>query len=200
MGLDMYLYAEKYISSTGAFNENDPKQYNKTLEACGMDTLPKGQFASISVKSQVAYWRKANAIHGWFVRECANGVDECQDIYVSKDKLVELRNACVEALTHRHTATKPKESDYVVKLDSKDIIQSVQDTIITSVMEKQFVDTNTDYKADPLAPTAGFFFGSTDKDEHYYNDLTYTVEVINALLTQMVDNEFRYNIIYNASW
>jgi len=33
------------------------------------------------------YWRKANAIHGWFVNECADGVDNCQEIKVSLEDL-----------------------------------------------------------------------------------------------------------------
>ena len=27
---------------------------------------------------EVAYWRKFNALHNWFVQNCQDGVDECQ--------------------------------------------------------------------------------------------------------------------------
>jgi hypothetical protein len=37
--------------------------------------------------SEIGYWRKANAIHGWFVRECQGGIDECQRTRVTKAKL-----------------------------------------------------------------------------------------------------------------
>ena len=50
--------------------------------------------------------------------------------------------------------------------------------------------------ADPLEPTAGFFFGSTAKDEYYYRDLESTVDIINALLA----NDDRLDYYYQASW
>jgi len=47
--------------------------------------------------SEVAYWRKANAIHGWLV----NNAREIQEdiVYdVSMDNLIELRNICKEVI------------------------------------------------------------------------------------------------------
>jgi len=58
---------------------------------------------------EVGYWRKANAVHGWFVRECANGVDECQEIPVSKIKLMELQALCLSALVKRSQDPAPLE-------------------------------------------------------------------------------------------
>jgi hypothetical protein len=40
---------------------------------------------------EVAYWRKANAIHGWFIRN-AEAVDNCTPIHVSIGDLVVLRD------------------------------------------------------------------------------------------------------------
>ena len=40
---------------------------------------------------KVAYWRKANAIHGWFVDNIQDGVDDQNEYYVSKEKLEELK-------------------------------------------------------------------------------------------------------------
>lgn len=192
----MYLYAEKYISSLDAFKKDDPKKYQAILETAEMDNLPKSDYGNIMVKSQVGYWRKANAIHGWFVRECANSVDECQEMYVSAEKLIELRDECVKALANRHNATKPIEADYVHKLDgenSEDIMKLIVDS-----MKRQSEKSNTKLEdtLDPLAPTTGFFFGSAEKDEYYYKDLEYTVELLNSLLTNKDD----YSFIYRASW
>jgi hypothetical protein len=36
---------------------------------------------------EVAYWRKFNALHSWFVDTCQDGVDECQYSEVPEDKL-----------------------------------------------------------------------------------------------------------------
>ena len=43
---------------------------------------------------EVGYWRKANAIHGWFVRNVQNNVDDCGDYTVTKDQLRNLLMAC----------------------------------------------------------------------------------------------------------
>lgn len=194
MGLDMYLYAEKYISASDTFDKQHPKQYKEILEVAGMDTLPKSDYTSLTVKVQVGYWRKANAIHGWFVRECANNVDECQEVYIPAEKLIELRDECVKALANRHTATKPNEADYVKKIDeTNDIVK-----LITESMKEQSdrVSKQLEKPTDPLEPIAGFFFGSTEKDEYYYNDLIYTVDLINSLLANRSD----YSFSYRASW
>lgn len=90
MGLDMYLYRREYISGH-SFNEApELETFNTLVEAIGIQPSP--QAPHIHVEVCVAYWRKANAIHGWFVNELANGVDECQSIYVPREKLVELRD------------------------------------------------------------------------------------------------------------
>jgi hypothetical protein len=50
------------------------------------------------------YWRKANAIHDWFVREVQAGVDECQESYVSTEKLKTLRDLCREVMNDKEKA------------------------------------------------------------------------------------------------
>lgn len=46
----------------------------------------------------IAYWRKANAIHGWIVRNVADGVDECQRIPMSREVLRDLVLRCKRVL------------------------------------------------------------------------------------------------------
>ena len=103
----MYLEMRKHVSKFdyAAFDrEADEWPPPNTAEYSAIAQYgPEGfdkfsEFGGIQVTFPVGYWRKANAIHGWFIRECANGVDECQPIYVSREKLVELRNACDEVL------------------------------------------------------------------------------------------------------
>lgn len=38
-----------------------------------------------SIAEDVGYWRKANAIHAWFVKNVQGGVDNCQSHEVSKE-------------------------------------------------------------------------------------------------------------------
>lgn len=42
-------------------------------------------------------WRKANAIHWWFVSQIQGGVDEGDEYPVPREKLVELLELCVAA-------------------------------------------------------------------------------------------------------
>jgi hypothetical protein len=55
------------------------------------------------VEYPIGYWRKANAIHGWFVRNLAGDVDNCDPIDVSPDDLASLRDACLAILHLRTT-------------------------------------------------------------------------------------------------
>lgn len=45
---------------------------------------------------EIAYWRKAHAIHGWFVRNVQNGNDDCESYEVKKEKIEELLEICIQ--------------------------------------------------------------------------------------------------------
>jgi hypothetical protein len=52
--------------------------------------------------------------------------------------------------------------------------------------------------APSLLPTEdGFFFGSTEYDEHYFNDLEYTIEMLSPLLESEYDH---CDFYYSSSW
>lgn len=42
------------------------------------------------IVEQVAYWRKFNALHNWIVQNCADGIDELQEIYIGLGNMEEL--------------------------------------------------------------------------------------------------------------
>jgi hypothetical protein len=100
----MYLSARKYVSRydySGSYEGWPPPTADEfaTLTYSAPDGLTKfGESGGIEVSYPIAYWRKANAIHGWFVNKCAGGVDECQPIYVSREKLVVLRDLCRQSV------------------------------------------------------------------------------------------------------
>lgn len=50
--------------------------------------------------TEVAYWRKANAIHRWFVMHVQDGVDDCQAYPVSAAQLGELYATVEDVLAH----------------------------------------------------------------------------------------------------
>lgn len=79
MGLDMYLTAERFIW----FDEDQ-------LKEAVAKVIPRAPGEARSISFDVGYWRKANAIHKWFVDNVQNGEDNCQRYYVSKEQLREL--------------------------------------------------------------------------------------------------------------
>ena len=106
MGLDMYLYADKYVSRKDYSNYNygqdsEPSLnpvFQEIVSSLKAEALIDNDYTGMNVSLPVGYWRKANAIHGWIVDNCAGGVDECQRIYIPKDKAVELVSLCREVL------------------------------------------------------------------------------------------------------
>ena len=100
MGLDMYLYRREYVGGwEWTTIETDGKEkalYDNIIDYLGVDRVEASPHAYVDVC--VAYWRKANGVHGWFVNTLGGGVDECQDILVPREKLIELREACNHVL------------------------------------------------------------------------------------------------------
>jgi hypothetical protein len=97
MGLDMYLMAKRYISPY------DPADAELTKLAkeinFGDDTIEVRE-----ISFEAMYWRKANAIHRWFVDNVQNGVDNCAEYYVSTEQLTELRDLCKKVLENPENA------------------------------------------------------------------------------------------------
>ncbi len=89
MGLDMYLNGEKYLY----------KDEKVTIEPdilCG--------YTVKEVTVELMYWRKANAIHKWFVENIQEGEDNCGNYPVTEEKLHELHTIVCEVLEHRNRA------------------------------------------------------------------------------------------------
>ena len=101
MGLDQYLEARQYVSKYSYTPDREPVVTDRY--AAIAKYAPEGfddysDFAGIQLVFPVGYWRKANAIHGWFVENVQNGVDDCGQYFVSREKLIALRAACNSVL------------------------------------------------------------------------------------------------------
>lgn len=130
MGLDMYLYGVKQ-----EFHKHD---YN---------------IGGYKESTEIGYWRKANAVHAWFVECCQDGVDNCATYYVGHEDLKALQDRCEDVL-----------------------------------LEPE--------RAEELLPTQdGFFFGTTEYDDWYFEDIKETVEICKWALAQ----DFDY-FEYHSSW
>lgn len=102
MGLDMYLYKKMYIGANhyhrgikGSVNITQKNSDGELVE------FPIRFNRLSEVKEQVGYWRKANAIHAWFVEKVQNGKDDCEDYIVSEEKLRELLETVKFTLNER---------------------------------------------------------------------------------------------------
>jgi hypothetical protein len=95
MGLDMYLYARQFVSASSWAGEKESSKIKEVANMMnGNNFLMEDSLQFAEIKLQVAYWRKANAIHKYFVDQCAGGKDECQDTYVEREQLQDLLNRC----------------------------------------------------------------------------------------------------------
>jgi len=153
MGLDMYLTKRHYVKN---WDFMKPEQKHKIVVKLNNKVRTDINPEKISgIIEDVMYWRKSNEIHNWFVINCQDGVDDCRDSYVDREKLQELLNLCNEILSNHS-------------------------------------------KAKELLPTqSGFFFGSTEYDEWYFNDIEETRNVLTKELSS-INNEAEY--YYHSSW
>lgn len=151
MGLDMYLQAKRFISK---HNAGDQEIIKKLKEI----------FPRLSTKANIdqirldaGYWRKANAIHKWFVDNVQEGEDNCATYYVPLSKLKELREICIEILANKD-------------------------------------------KAKDLLPTSeGFFFGTYEYDEWYFDSLQETIEIVDKCI-ELVSIDSNIYFEYGSSW
>ena len=154
MGLDMYLSAKKHMSRY--FDEKDSERIKTVNELFGVEGDEEGDYCAQEVTFRVAYWRKANAIHQWFVNNVQKGTDDCGEYYVTRDQLQQLMELCEQIVA-----------------DKK--------------------------KAEKLLPTqSGFFFGNTEYDEWYMEDIERTIVRFKKILS---DPAFeKSDFYYQASW
>ena len=93
MGLDMYLSKRHYVKN---WDHMSPEELHQITVKKNNKNLPYINTKKISyVTEDVAYWRKANAIHDWFVKNCQEGQDDCREYWVTREQLQELYDACV---------------------------------------------------------------------------------------------------------
>jgi hypothetical protein len=128
------------------------------------------------------YWRKANQIHRWFVDNVQEGNDDCKEYYVDEDTLQELVNKCKEALLVINNAN--------IKFKQIETGWNTNGKTYEEIPTYDCVDEINKI----LPPTAGFFFGGTEIDDWYKQDLENT---INALEPEI---EAGGEFYYQSSW
>jgi hypothetical protein len=152
MGLDSYLYKKNYVRQ-GEWVKPEYRTEVEVKTGGEIDKTIKPERIRYIVE-EVAYWRKANQIHNWFVQNVQKGIDECQTSFVSREQLEELLDVCNKVIEDN----------------------SLAPTLLPS--------------------TSGFFFGGTEYDEWYFQDVTNTIKYLTEILEDENGDEFEYY----ASW
>lgn len=137
--------------------------------------------------NEVAYWRKANQIHKWFVDHVQDGVDDCGYYKVSVEQLRDLLATCRDVINMANT-TQEEMDGGLEKIDGEWKQTKMMGRIIH----------NEDEIAAILPTGAGFFFGSTEYNEWYLRDIEETIEQLEEVLfsTDFTKDE----ILYTSSW
>ena len=98
MGLDMYLTAKRYIDRAERMKLSVvfPKECWELLK------VDPQHLEAITI--EVMYWRKVNAIHAWFVKNCQEGVDDCRSAHVPRERLAQLQHEIEVVLEDKRKA------------------------------------------------------------------------------------------------
>lgn len=97
MGLDMYLTRKISLSTYDHILAAEREMANAVITTMSLDPSDYRN-GTITVSLPEFYWRKANAIHSWFVENVQDGEDNCQEHYVTAEQLRELQNLCRQVL------------------------------------------------------------------------------------------------------
>lgn len=163
MGLDMYLTGKVYLS-----DYDDRKEVKDAIEKVKSIASSVGlpeSWKPKAIEYEAMYWRKANAIHNWFVENVQKGEDDCGKYGVSSTAIQNLLN---DINTILDEDSKKKQEELIIEL---------------------------------LPPTCGFFFGSTEIDEYYFDNLKYTKENLERLLELYgTDAKCTWWLEYRSSW
>jgi len=108
MGLDMYLRSlpriegmelDEILMANARMSQHEHENseiYQKIKPH--IKTFEEFDMSWRSMFTDVAYWRKANWIHHWFVETIQGGEDDMSHYEVTSNQLFELHNKCLEVL------------------------------------------------------------------------------------------------------
>lgn len=142
-----------------------------------------------SISDEVAYWRKANAIHQWFVDNVQDGIDDCDYHHeVTEWKLRQLLETCKRVLREAVTVDGQVQNGTTYYPGGR----------VEHHYEPGRVVTNPAICNELLPTSRGCFFGTYEYDEWYLQDLESTVEQIERVLAE---TDFETEMVYYiSSW
>jgi hypothetical protein len=127
---------------------------------------------------------KANALHRWFMENVQDGNDDRKNYYVSKEDIEALLNTVNTVLDASALVERTITNGYRFE-NGKEF----------PIIEKGKYIKDPTVAQELLPTTDGFFFGSTDYDQYYYQDLVNTKKILEEAL-----EEHEGNYEYQSSW
>ena len=146
------------------------------------------------IEERIGYWRKANQIHAWFVANVQGGKDDCGDYDVSKENVLDLLAIC-KTIKEK---CKPKKG----KVRNGQTASPETGGKFVDNIEDGEIMMNSHVASKLLPSKSGFFFGSTDYDQYYMQDIDNTIEILEAVLAESDPNKdyFSFDLTYHSSW
>lgn len=182
MGLDMTLERRTYVRNWSHMTE--AQRTTVIVERGGVPLASIEPERITHIVEEVAYWRKENAVHKWFVDNCQGGEDDCRQAYVRVEQIQELVDTCKRLVAELKLVEGKISSGFQFK-DGKQV----------EVFTEGLVVANSELAHELLPTQGGFFFGGVGYDEWYVNGLKETIEMLEPLL---VDTHGEF--YYQSSW
>jgi hypothetical protein len=154
MGLDMYLTKRHDVKRWDFMGKAEHYEVTATKGGQPANWIKPERVTCVT--EEVAYWRKANEIHAWFVKNCQDGENDCREYGVSRDQLRKLLADC------RKVIAAPADASEI------------------------------------LPTSSGFFFGGTEYDEYYFEDIRNTIRMLEEILAEPETPDADF--YYRASW
>lgn len=186
MGLDMYLHRNQALYGSKAV------QIKKANDLPLKEDNP--DFEWVGLKTECAYWRKANAIHKWFIDNCGGGDEDKREMEVSLEQLKELVEVCKKVLQSINLMEGKVSNGYTIHTGKDGKVEKVYNFIDGQVIEDATI-------CKKLLPTcSGFFFGSTDYDKSYVEHLVDTIAQLEPVIKDAEEADTDVWFEYYASW
>jgi hypothetical protein len=184
MGLDMYLSKKTYVQNWEHTPETERHEVSVSKGGEALDTEVIDPEKVSYIVEDVGYWRKANAIHRWFVEHVQHGDDNCGTYDVSREQLQQLLDTVNQVLETAELVEGEVTNGY-----------RFEDGQMRPMVEAGKVIKDPSRAMELLPTQEGFFFGSTDYDEWYYEDLVETKRILEGALSGLGDD-----FEYSSSW
>lgn len=134
-----------------------------------------------TIFDELGYWKNANHIHAWFVKNVKGGTDNWSYYFVTEDDFLELKETCEKVL-----ALNP------FTIENPDLFSLTDSGVITKADYEEIKA-----KLEELMPIQEGFFGVADYCAEYFEEVKYTLEVAEEILK---NGNFDKSVYLYRSW